>query len=123
MAVIMRAFEIHLNGKKLYVAGLEEGTLFFHVSCTQNKHVRGSVGLNVTALLHSHETVRWQHRTLRMKDEVCIKIIETGTVDQPKVLQKAPKDVRKYEKAYVRRMVKEFGWTIQTGTKRKADAT
>ena len=50
-----------------------------------------------------------------MNDQVQVKIVETQNVDKPEVLQIAPRDSRKYEKAYVRRMAKEFGWTIQTG--------
>jgi hypothetical protein len=65
------------------------------------------------------ETVRWQHRGLQMNDEERIKIVETPRADKSKVMQKAPRDVRKYEKRYVRRMAKEFGWTIQTGARKK----
>jgi hypothetical protein len=115
----MRAFEIHLNGKKLCVAGLEEGTLLFSVACGENKHGRGGIGLGMTGMLLGQSTVRWQQRSLRMNDEVRIKVIETAKVDKFKVLQKAPGDPAKYEKAYVRRMAKEFGWTIQSGAKGK----
>jgi hypothetical protein len=118
----MRAFEIYLNGKKLCVAGLDSGTLLFSVACSENRHGRGEVGLNMTGVLLTQETVRWQHRSLRMNDEVRIKIKESAKSDKYKVLQKAPSDPRKYEKAYVRRMAKEFGWTIQTGAKKKKTA-
>jgi hypothetical protein len=40
-------------------------------------------------------------------------------VDKFKVLQKAPRYPEKYEKAYARRMAKEFGWTIQSRAKGK----
>jgi hypothetical protein len=73
----------------------------------------------MTGILFTQETVRWQDRTLRVNDEVRIKIVETTTVDKFKVLQKTPSDARKYEKAAVPRMAKEFGWTIQAGEKRK----
>ncbi len=116
----MRAFRINLNGKKLCVAGLEEGMLLFGLACTENKHGRGGVALNMTGLrLLTMETVRWQSRSLRLNDEVRIKIVETPKADKSEVMQKAPRDPRKYEKKWVRRMAKEFGWTIQTGTKRK----
>jgi hypothetical protein len=111
----MRAFEIRLNGKKLCVAGLEEGMLLFGLFCAENKRGQGSVGLNMTGMLLNQETVRWEHRVLRMNDEVRIKIAETRKVDKFEVMQKAPGDPRKYEKRHVRRMAKEFGWTIQTG--------
>jgi hypothetical protein len=73
----------------------------------------------MTGSFLTQETIRWQHRSLRTNDEVRIKVIETARVDKFKVLQKAPRDPDKYEKAYVRRMAKEFGWTIQTGAKEK----
>jgi hypothetical protein len=115
----MRAYEIRLNRKKLCVASLDEGMLNFSMVCLENKHGRGSVVLNMTGMLLTQETVRWQHRTVRMNDEVRIKIVETNKVDRFTVLQKAPRDARKYEKKWVRRMAKEFGWTIQTGTRKK----
>jgi hypothetical protein len=70
----------------------------------------------MTGILLSQETIRWQHRVVRIDDEVRIKIVNAKTADRFKVLQKAPRDERKYEKAYVRRMAKEFGWTIQVGS-------
>src|SRR5665213_2700727 len=109
----MRAFKIYVNGKKLCVAGVEEGQLHFSIGCAENKHGRGEVGLNMTGYLLTQKTIRWQLLSLQMNDQVLIKIVETKTADKFEVLQKAPKDSRKYEKAYVRRMAKEFGWTIQ----------
>lgn len=89
--------------------------LHFGLACTENKHGRGGVALNMTGIrLLTLETVRWQSRSLRMNDEVRIKIIETPKADKSEVMQEAPRDPRKYEKRYVRRMAKEFGWTIQT---------
>jgi len=93
--------------------------LLFGLACSENKHGRGSVGLNMTGMLLNQETVRWQHRGLQMNDEVRIKIVETRKVDKYEVMQEAPRDPRKYEKRYVRRMAKEFGWTIQTGRQKK----
>ena len=118
----MRAFEIYLNGKKLCVAGMDQGELLFSLGCGENMHGRGGVGLGMTGLSITHETVRWQQRSLQMNDQVRIKIVEAKTADEFEVLQAAPRDSRKYEKAYVRRMAKEFGWTIQTnsGSTRKA---
>jgi hypothetical protein len=115
----MRAFEIYLNDKRLCVAGLDQGTLSFGVGCFENSHGRGEVSLNMTGMLLTLETIRWQHRALRMNDEVRVKIVESPKSDKYKVVQKAPTDARKYEKAYVRRMAKEFGWTIQASAKRR----
>src|SRR5580700_10403331 len=98
----MRAFEIYLNGKKLCVAGVEQGDLLFSISCGENRQGRGGVGLGMTGLLPTQSTVRWQQRSLRMNDQVRIKIVEVKMADQFEILQKAPRDSRKYEKAYVR---------------------
>jgi hypothetical protein len=114
----MRAFEIYLNGKKLCVAGVELGDLHFGMGCGENTHGRGEVGLSVTALLPTKSTIRWQQRPLRMNDQVRVKIVESETVDRFTVLQEPPRDARKYEKAYVRRMAKEFGWTIQAKSRK-----
>src|ERR1700693_5806431 len=114
----MRAFEIHLNGERLCVAGMEYGMLLLSISCSENKQGRGGVGLGMTGLRLDNETVRWQQLGLEVGGQVQIRIMEADTVDEPEVLQKAPRDARKYEKAYVRRMAKEFGWTIQKATKK-----
>jgi len=113
--VHMRAFEIHLNGKKLCLAGMEHGTLLFSIACSENKQGRGAVGLGMTGLKLNQETVRWQQCAMQLNDEVRIRIIEADAVDKPELLPPAPRDTRKYEKAAVRTMAKEFGWTVQTG--------
>jgi hypothetical protein len=115
----MRVFEIRLNGKKLCVAGMEHGTLLFSVGCSENKQGRSGIGLCMTGLRPDNETVRWQQLELAIGAKVQIKVLEAKTADTPEVLQKAPRDTRKYEKAYVRRMAKEFGWTLQTGTEKR----
>jgi hypothetical protein len=115
----MRVFEIHLIGEKLCTAGLEEGMLLFSLSCGENQRDRGGVGLGMTGIRPKSETVRWLQLGAKMGDRVRIRIVEAKTVDQPEVLQKAPRDARKYEKAACRRMAKEFGWTIQTGRSKK----
>lgn len=85
----MRAFEIRLNGKRLCIAGIEDGMLLCSVACTENKNGRGDVGLGMTGTSFLKEEVfRWQNRTLRMNDVVRVKIIETNKVDKPKLLQK-----------------------------------
>jgi uncharacterized C2H2 Zn-finger protein len=115
----MRAFEIHVNGKKLCVAGLKHGTLNLFVGCTENKHGRGDIGLNMTGTLLNLDFVRWTHQRLDKDAEVRLKIVETRRADKPEFLHKAPRDPLSSEKAYVRRKAKEFGWTIQTGTQKK----
>jgi len=87
----------------------------FSALASENRRGRGGVGLGMTGVSPTNATVRWEHRTLQMNDQVKIKVMEAETADEPEVSQAAPRGTRKYEKAYVRRMAKEFGWTIQTG--------
>jgi hypothetical protein len=85
----MRAFEIRLNGKRLCIAGMEEGMLLCGVACTENNNRRGDVGLDMTGISYlKEELVRWKRRTLRTNDVVRVKIIETNKVDKPKLVQK-----------------------------------
>jgi hypothetical protein len=115
----MRAFEIHLNGELLCVAGMDTGMLLFSVSCSENKQGRSGVGLGMTGIAPNNGTVRWRQLGLEIGAEVRIKIVETEKADQPEILEKAPRDPGKYDKAYVRRRAKEFGWTIQTPARKK----
>src|ERR1700680_440330 len=104
----MRAFEIYLNGKRICVAGMEQGELLFSISCSENKQGRSGVGLGMTGLSPTMEVVRWQQRALQINEQVRIKIVEAKTVDKPEVVKNPPRDSRKYEKAYLRRMAGEF---------------
>lgn len=116
----MRAFEVHLNGKKLCVAGIGYGDLLFAIGCGENRLGRGDVGLNVNGrpLANANELHRWQLRTLQMNDQVRIKIVEAKTVDRPEVIQEDPREAIRNTKDYVRQMAKQFGWTIQTGARK-----
>jgi hypothetical protein len=116
----MRAFEIKLNGKKLSLAGMGQGMLLFSIACSENRQGRGDIGLSMTGMALNLETVGWEHRTLKIDDRVEVRIVEVGAADKPEVMQPAPRDERKYEKAYVRRMAKEFGWTIEKRKQKKA---
>jgi hypothetical protein len=100
--LVMRAFEISLNGKKLCVAGLDQGMLLFGMNCTENKNGRGEVGLYMTGpMLLRQVNVSWQQRRLRMNHEILVRA-ETDKADKYKILEETPHDPRKYEKAYVR---------------------
>jgi hypothetical protein len=57
----------------------------------------------------------WRHSPLRLLRQ-CVPGMDLGQLlDASEVLQPAPRDSRKYEEAYVRRLAKELGWTIDTG--------
>ncbi len=96
----------------------EFGMLLFTLSCHENRQGR-LISLGVTGRALNNEVVRWQQLNLEMGARVRIKIVETNKVDKPEVLQRAPRDPLKYEKAYVRKMAKNFGWTIQANNRKK----
>lgn len=112
----MRAFEVHLNGKRLCLAGVgERGVLTAIID-----HVAGLKGsnlnLNVGGLFSSTgKHVRWRNRRLRVGDEVLVKIVDTESVDKPRDSYRLnPEADEIKQKAHIRAMAKKFGWRIDT---------
>jgi hypothetical protein len=115
----MRAFEVHVNGERLCLAGVgEDGVLTAIVDYAGRDKER--LHLHVGGLLIPEEQhVKWQDRYLNVGDEVRIRIVESVKVDVPaKRFPKNPKKEIRSQKKYVRMMAKQFGWTIQTARKR-----
>ena len=91
----MIAFEVHLNGRKLCTAGVgDHGVLTTNLAwvCRKGEHTRTrkphsveeEMTLDVGGLITpTEEHVRWQERTVRVGDEVRIKVIEVAAVDRP----------------------------------------
>ncbi len=87
----MIAFEIHLNGEKLCVAGIgERGVLSQHLSWVGRELKAKDVELKtIEPYLHIGGLVNDQHvswikqRTLDVGDEVVIKIVEVEVADEP----------------------------------------
>jgi hypothetical protein len=111
----MRGFEVYRNGKRLCVAGIGEdgdlSTIIGHLC----KPSRFNDYLDVGGLDSStREHVSWtSHLRLRVGDEIRVKLIETKSVDKPRLRHRrdTPESL-KSRKLYVRRMAKELGWKI-----------
>jgi hypothetical protein len=112
----MRAFQVHLNGKKLCVAGIgDDGVLTTIVSYAARQGV-ADVFLQVGGLQTSptKEHVRWvNQKPLSVGDEIRIQFVEASSVDAPTdSYEKHPAETLKAKERYVLEAAKELGWTI-----------
>jgi hypothetical protein len=82
----MRAFEIHLNGKKLCLAGIDKGILAATVNWVARPRRSDEVGgFSVGGLIDPTEQhVEWTNRKLHIGDDLRIKIVEKDAVDKPR---------------------------------------
>jgi len=80
---------------------------------------RDDVSLHVSGLIVPRdEHVRWRRSSLRVGDEVRVKVVEAEVVDKPRRRYRSdPRKDLAAQKRYVREMAKKFGWKIQTGRK------
>jgi hypothetical protein len=120
----MKAFQIHLNGKKLCVAGVgENGVLSAIVDCVTMRG-RDMLQVSVGGFISSKaEHVRWlEQRKLRTGDQIQIQIVEVESADSPRARRHRSDPVvdLRERKRYLREMAKKFGWTITTGRSRRA---
>ncbi len=115
----MRAFKVSLNGKKLCLAGVGgHGVLSAIISWVAGD--RGEDLFIEVGGLANEEHIDWvKQKPLRVGDEICIKIVELGSADEPvRRRRNHPAETLKAKKRYVRMIAKELGWKIQTGSKR-----
>lgn len=116
MMSVMRAFEVHLNGKRLCTAGVGDGGVLTAIVSLVPHTASEAPRLDVGGLISStNEHVYWKQRTLRLGDEVRISLVERDAVDRPKrrTVQDPTHDL-KAQKKYVREMARKFGWKIST---------
>jgi len=116
----MRAFEIYVNDKKLCLAGIGDDGVLTAIVDWVTKKGRGDLSLSVAGLVSPvGEHITWVRQTLRVGDEISVKIVETRSTDKPiKSERTNPADDLRYRKSYVRAMAKKLGWKIQTQSKR-----
>jgi hypothetical protein len=120
----MRAFALYLNGRKISTAGIGAyGVLSANVTWVGGKRRPTSRGRRVASEqigialgglnAKTDEHLRWSQRSLRVGDEVCIKVIETESVDKARHRQRRNRtqELRQQE-TYVRQMAKQFGWKV-----------
>jgi hypothetical protein len=117
----MRAFDISLNGKRLCCVGIGEdgvlSTTITYVPFRRRRETRLYVG---GLVMPQNEHVFWKKSTLRVGDEMRLKIVEKESVDKPR--KRFPRDFAaetKAQKRHVREMAKKFGWKIQKSGKSK----
>jgi hypothetical protein len=117
----MRALEVHLNGKRLCLAGIgDDGVLTASVVSVTGRD-RADQVLEVGGLVGpTDENVSWtKGKALRLGDRIQIKLVEASAVDKPIERHRTdPKQRLKAKKNYVRMTAKELGWKIQAETKR-----
>jgi|SRR5882672_5435715 len=112
----MHAFEIHLNGKRLCLAGIgDDGVLTTVAHCGARKS-KGHLFLEVGGVISPvGEHVTWiSQKPLRIGDQLRIKILDAKSVDEPVNRTRTdPTKQVKYQQQYVRAMAKKLGWKIQ----------
>jgi hypothetical protein len=112
----IRTFEAYLNKKQLCIAGIDTdcvlSTIVDYVSRSR-KAVRLHLhvgGLNTS----TDEHVGWQDRSLRVGDEIGIRIANRKRADPPtKRFPRDPSKELESKKRYVRHYAKELGWEIR----------
>lgn len=124
----MKAFQVHLNGRKLCTAGFSEhdAVLSAIIDYVSGQH-RDELTLTVGGLISPKgEHVRWvRDRKLRIGDEVGVKIVETESADEPRerhTKANMPTPSPRERKQCIREMAKKFGWTITDGRSRPGKA-
>lgn len=111
----MFAFEIHLNGKRLCVAGIgDHGVLnaaINSVAMPQRRYLSLMVGGLISP---TEEHVGWVNRKISVGDEIRVKVLETDSVDEPANRQPTDSAAKMAaQKSYVRRMARELGWVVK----------
>ena len=114
----MRTFEVFLNRKRLCIAGIEAdcvlSAIINYVSIKRDRK-RDRSGLTVGGLnTEKDEHVRWVNRSLRVGDEIRIRIAKRTRAD--KAVERIPRDRAKdmeSMKRYVREYAKQLGWEIK----------
>ena len=116
----MLAYEIHRNGKRLAVAGLDGdcvlSTIVTHVEGRGGPRLDLHVGGLITA---TEEHVIWRNTRLKLGDEVKLRIVEANRVDRPQQKYKMDsKQNKKNSKAYVLAICRKYGWKLVTSQER-----
>jgi hypothetical protein len=115
----MRAFEVSLNGKRFSLAGIgNDGVVTAHVTYApvrKRRETRICIG---GLILPQDEHVFRKQSTLRVGDQLRIKIVEKGSVDLPRTrLPRDPAAEAKAEKRDLRKLAKKFGRILQKSGK------
>lgn len=114
----MRAFEIHLNNRKLCTAGIDEAGVV--TSCitwvtSPDPKEPEDMELRVGGLIsRSHTHVDWAHRILKEGDELRVVVCSKQKVSKPKKIRtESEKDRKKRKLEYLKRLSKDLGYEIK----------
>jgi hypothetical protein len=111
----MRAFEVHLNGRKLCVAGIGKTGVLTAILDYVGGQGREETALTVGGLLTTvDEHVRWiKRRKLRTGDEIHVRVLDCESVESPEERRHRDRKAElKEQQRYVRQAAKEWGWAI-----------
>jgi len=118
----MLALEVHINGKRRCLAGIaNDGVVSAILSWVgRGNPERGlpkeDMSIQVGGLdSERREHMDWLQQELAAGDDVRIRVVDVPKVDRPiKGSRRPVDDGNRRQKAYVRRMAKQFGWKIVT---------
>ncbi len=90
MAKTVRAYEVHLNGKRLCVAGMRKGIVAISLKWIARPRRANEIGgIYVGGLIHeTNQHVVWPTRQLGVGDELRIKLVENTAVDKPRKVKR-----------------------------------
>lgn len=111
----MQAFEVHLNGARVCVAGLDGDCVLSVMVDEISQQGSHDLFLGISGMISAiEEHVIWKgHMPLKVGDEIAVKIIHTGTVDTPeKRYRTNSKEDEENSKAYVLAVAKKYGWKL-----------
>src|SRR5262245_32055497 len=130
----MHALVLFVNGKKLATAGVgSRGVLAANVTWvgrleggprSKGRVPNDRVGVVLGGLdSTTDEHLEWRQRSLRIGDEVCIRVIDAESVDRPRrrTRRNRTQELREKER-YVREMAKKLGWTIESRRRSRGSA-
>ena len=110
----MRAFEVHLNGTKLCLAGVDSHGVLSAIVNSISGAQGASLFLHVGGLVSdTHEHLNWvSQKPLSIGDEIRVRLVDTLSVDEP-TNRRQPESAIESQKTLVRTLAKKLGWTIQ----------
>jgi len=82
----MLAFELHVNGKKVATAGVEQGVMSVIANWVRGKEDGDSwqSGISIAGSdSQTSEYLRWFRQDLKVGDEIRIRLVESDRVDSP----------------------------------------